>query len=107
MNIVEKYNDALQKIYDHVGFREDWAVFKIDDRSEMYWQVTDNRVRFAQTMDKLNSSGDYYEDEIYYQRFYQKHIYRGAEFTLIFVDTHTDGNKFFAIYRNSKEVEKK
>ena len=56
-------------------------------------------------MEKFNSNGDYYESEIYTQRFYEKHVYRGNELTLIFVDTHVDGNKFFAIFSNEKELE--
>lgn len=57
-------------------------------------------------MDGFNSDGNYYVDEIYAQRFYEKWVYRGNEFTMIFVDTHMDGNKFFAVFSNDKEVKK-
>lgn len=104
MNLMQQFNDAQQALYDHVGFVEDWVVYAIDDRTDMFWQISDGEVKFAETMEKFNSDGDYYQDEIYTQRFYKKYVYRGEELTMIFVDTHTDGNKFFAFYRNDKEV---
>ena len=92
----------------------------------MYWKITEEYGSWFRTVDPataaqpksgvrgvvfheteesvIEQDGDNYEDEIYTQRFYQKHIYRGRDLTLIFVDTHTDGNKFFAIFDNSKEV---
>ena len=104
MKIIEKFNSAKQEIYDHVGFIEDWVIYPIDDRTCMYYQILNGEVKYAETLEKFNSDGNYYIDEIYTQRFYKKHIYRGDELTLIFVDTHTDGNKFFAIYNNLKEL---
>ncbi len=104
MEIVKNYNEALQALYDHVGFVEDWVVYAIEDRTEMLWCENGEAVRFAKTFDELNSSGDYYENEIYKQRFYEKHVFRGEKLTMIIVDTHVDGNKFFAVYDNTKEI---
>ena len=105
MNIIEKFNHARQEIYDHVGFVEDWVVYAIEDRTEMYYQILNNEVKFAKTLEDFYSDDNYYIDEIYTQIFYKKHIYKGAEFTLIFVNTlSAGGNKFFAIYNNLKEV---
>jgi hypothetical protein len=108
MEIIKRYNDALQTLYDSVGFVEDWTVYAVADRTEMFWKVVDgDKVRFAETVEKMNELiCDYYEDEIYKQRFYKKHIYRGDDLTMIIVDTHTDGNKFFAFYDNEKELNK-
>lgn len=111
MNIIDDFEKAKQAIYDHVGFVEDYVIYPIENRTEMYWKLVDNcffggkGVRFAKTTDELNSNNDdFYEDQIYTQRFYKKWVYRGKQYTMIFVDTHTDGNKFFAIYDNNKEV---
>lgn len=30
MKLIENYQKALQDIYDHVGFVEDWVVYPID-----------------------------------------------------------------------------
>ena len=98
--LMTTYRNALQAIYDHVDFVEDWVVCPIDDRTEMYWKIIGNRVEYSP--DSAFPEESLYSDEIYAQRFYEKHIYEGKELTLIFVDTHTDGNKFFAIFDNSK-----
>lgn len=45
-----------------------------------------------------------YSNEIYTQRFLPKWVYRGKDYTMICVDTHTDGNKFLQIFDNSKEI---
>ena len=45
-----------------------------------------------------------YSDEIYTQRHLPKWVYRGADFTMVCVDTHSDGNQFLAIYDNAKEI---
>jgi len=104
IKLMENYNKALQAIYDHVGFVEDWVVYPIDDRTGMYFILSAESVKYAETIEKMVSDGDYYQDEIYTQRFYEKHIYRGEKLTMVFVDTHTDGNKFFAVFDNAKEI---
>jgi hypothetical protein len=45
----------------------------------------------------------YYSNLIYTQRFLPKWVYRGEKFTMICVDTRTDGNKFLQIFDNEKE----
>ena len=55
-------------------------------------------------MELLNSDGDYYQNEIYTQRFLPKWVYRGKEYTMICVDTRTDGNTFLQVFDNSKEI---
>ena len=106
MELMKNYNNALQALYDHVGFKEDWAICPIDDSTDCFWVLDENQgfVRFADTMETLNSDGDYYEDEIYKQRFYTKHVYCGENLTMVFCDTHTDGMKYFRFFDNSKEV---
>ena len=111
MDLMESFNKAKQALYEHVGFKEDWVVYAIEDRTDMFWFVDvkeEKFVRFAEDENALYSysDGDYYEDEIYTQRFYSKWVYRGKDITMIFVDTHTDGNRFFAIYDNTKEIKR-
>jgi len=101
---MQMFDNAKELLYNHVGFVEDWTVYAIDNRMSMYWQIIEGEVKFAETMKSFNSDGDYYLDEIYTQRFYEKHVFRGSQLTMIIVDTHTDGNKFFAFFDNDKEV---
>ena len=80
MSLMENYNKALQELYEHVGFKEDWVVCPIDDSTEYFWSIIgDDAVRYIET-DKPNlkeaiEEGSYYEDEIYTQRFYKKWVY--------------------------------
>lgn len=90
-----------------MGFVEDWVVYAIEDRTDMAWTVNEleKRVRFAEDKEHLlDDDENYYEDEIIHQRFYDKWIYKGEKLTMIMVDTHTDGNCFFAFYDNEKEI---
>lgn len=101
-NIIENYNKALQDIYDHVGFKEDWVVYPIDTSTiEMYWDIEWDKVMFAESKEEfLEMEYNYYEDELYKQRFYEKHVYEGSEYTLVFCDPHTDDMKWFRIFKN-------
>lgn len=113
MNIIENYNKSLQDIYNHVGFKEDWVVYPIDDATEYYWYTENDYVRYAKTEKELNISwkveenieiGDYYEDEIYKQRFYDKWVYVGIDYTMIFCDPHVDGMRYFRLFDNKKRI---
>ncbi len=102
---MEAFQAAKSALYDHVGFTEDWTVYPVDDRTSTFWFIDEDstHVRFAKSMEDLLSDGDYFQNSIYTQRFYPKWVYRGEKMTMIFVDTHTDGNKFFAFFANAKE----
>lgn len=101
--LIKNYEDALQAIYDHVGFVEDWVVYPIDDKTEMFWDISDGHVNYAESKN-LVGSDDAYLDEIYTQRFYSKHVYEGAEFTMIFCNPGVDGMKWFRLFDNKKRV---
>jgi len=106
-NLMANYKTALRELYDHVGFKEDRVVYPIDDRTDKYWTLDgDSVVRYAETEEKLRdeAAGEYYEEEIYKQRFYSKWIYEGQDLTMIFVDPHVDGMRYFAIFGNSKKI---
>ena len=117
MQLLDTLMSTEQKIFDYFGYVEDWVKIPLDDGREYFWQlfpryddktdptrITGGYVRFAETMGVLmDSDGDYYENEIYTQRFLPKYVYVGDEFTMISVDTHTDGNKFLMILDNNKQ----
>lgn len=105
MKLIKNYEDSLQAIYDHVGFKEDWVVAPIDDQTDMFWYYNENSVYFADTIDELKSGdGNHYSDDIYKQRFYSKWVYVGEEITMIFCDPHVDGMKWFRIFDNTKKI---
>lgn len=105
MELLDKYFDLQKKIYDHFGYVEDWVVIPLDDAREYFWHLNDDEVKFAKDEKNLfeGTEEDGYSNEIYTQRFLPKFVYRADDFTMICVDTHTDGNKFLQVFDNSKE----
>lgn len=105
MKLLKKYLSAKQELFDYFGYVEDWKVIPIDDATQYYWKIEYESVLFADTVEELESGeGNTYSNSIYHQRFLPKTVYRGEDYTMIVVDTHTDGNKFLQIFDNSKEL---
>lgn len=104
MTLITNYKNALNELYQHVGFVEDWVVYPIDDKTNCFWSVDSETVKYAETMEKFNSDGDYYLDQIYTQRFYSKHVYEGEKLTMIFCDPGVDGMKWFRVFDNTKKI---
>jgi hypothetical protein len=110
MNLLNKEQETRQQIFEYFGYKEDWRVLPFDDARDYYWYLTGesygDEVRFAETKEQLEDeeAGDYYSNEIYTQRHLSKWVYGGKDYTMIIVDTHTDGNCFLQIFDNSKEI---
>ena len=45
--LVEDYKKALDAIYDHVGFKEDWVICPLDDCTEMFWEIDSGGKEFC------------------------------------------------------------
>jgi hypothetical protein len=107
MKLLDDYMNLQKQVFDYFGYAEDWVVIPIDSSREMYWCLDGEgpgNVHFAKTEKELEEqTGDYYVNAIYTQRFLPKWVYRGPDYTMICVDTQTDGNKFLSIFENAKE----
>lgn len=109
MELLKKVEAAQQAVFDYFGYVEDWVVIPLDDGTGYFWYLEDpngegGSVCFADTEEELESQdGNYYTNEIHTQRHLPKWVYRGEEYTMVCVDTHTDGNKFLQIFDNAKE----
>ena len=99
---IEDYGNALQKIYSHIGFVEDYVIYPIDDKTDYFWDCDGESIFFAET----EEDGNYYESPVYTQRFYKKWIYEGKDYTMIFEDSQVDGMKYFSIFDNKKRLKK-
>lgn len=103
MELIGKYKKALQDIYDHVGFKEDWVIAPIDDCTDKFWHTDGEIVHYADSEDEFHSqNGGFYTDDVYKQRFYDKWVYEGKDLTMIFCDPHVDGMKWLRIFDNEK-----
>jgi hypothetical protein len=109
MKLLKEYFDIQKKIHEYFGYEEDWVSIPLNDLTKYFWILNeqDGFIRYAETIEDLYSDGNYYEDEIYTQRHLPKWVYYGKDFTLICADTHTDGNKFLHVFKNSKKREEK
>lgn len=107
MKLLKDYFALQQQIFDYFGYKQDWRCIPLDDATKYFWRLKGEgpgEVFFADTEAELVSEeGNCYSNEIYTQRFLPKWIYRGAEYTMICVDTHTDGNHFLQVFANAKE----
>lgn len=106
MKLLKDYFDAKKQVHDYFGYVEDWVAIPLDDATDCFWHLIGEGpgvVKYAENIEDF-ATGEYYASSIYTQRFLPKWVYRGEEYTMICVDTHTDGNKFLQIFDNSKEL---
>ena len=108
MELLDRYLDLRKQIFDYFGYVEDWKAIPIDDGRTSFWRLHGEgpgELLYADTEEALNdeAAGNYYVAEIYTQRHLPKWVYRAGEYTMVCVDTHTDGNKFLVVLDNAKE----
>lgn len=108
-DIIENYFKLRQEVFEYFGYREDWVAIPLEDTREYYWIIDEDErefIRYAETLEQLKDeeAGQYYEDEIYTQRFLPKWVYRGEKYTLVCSNPGVDGNKFLRVLDNDKEV---
>lgn len=105
MSVLKNYIEAKKALFEHVGLTPDWVEYAIDDCIGLFWSCDGESVLYADSPEEYESeSGNFYTDEVYKQRFYKEHVYRGEEYTLIFCDPHVDGCKWFKVFDNALEV---
>lgn len=99
------YKEALKAVHDYFGFVEHWQVYPIDDATKYWWIINDGEVLFYDSFEAYGTQDGIhsYSNEIFYNVNYQT-IWKGKEYTMILVDTHTDGNRFLQIFDNSKKI---
>jgi len=73
------------------------------DKSVYFSNKRENHIKLIEYSWNWDKAGedvgnDCYSNEIYNQRFLKSAIFEGKDFTMILVDTHTDGNKYLQIF---------
>jgi len=102
MKLINNVNNAIKKLYKHVGFVEDWVLCPISDCTDKYWIIDEDVCKYADSKEQLKSDGDYCCDDIYKSRFYDKWVYKGEQLTMVMCNPHVDGVKWFRIFDNNK-----
>lgn len=109
MKLLKEYFELEQKIFDYFGYKEDWVVIPLEDQTGCYWFLTgekqgDTCVWYdAPFTIEVVQDGAIYDGPIYTQRYLSKWVYRREDYTMVCVNTQTDGNKFLMIFDNAKE----
>ena len=105
MQQLDEYLSFRKQVHEYFGYIEDWRVFPIDDRREYYWRLDGEvEVQYGSTPDFLSNEDDLYGDTVYHYVHLSKWVYRAESYTMVVVDTMTDGNILLAIYDNTKEI---
>lgn len=105
MQLLDNYLALQKEIYEYFGVEETWQVLSIEDERQCYWYLDECKgiVHSADTEEELISeTGNYYETEFYYTNEKHKAVYTTEDYTLVTVDTYTDGNRFMFILDNAK-----
>lgn len=98
--------DALTNaVYRFFGYEEDWEVFPLSDETDKHWFVTEEEVVGSgdpMTVESVTSGWDIFGGIIYRRRSSAESVLKAGGYTMICVDTQTDGNKFLAVYDDAK-----
>lgn len=97
--LLQKLVETEAHIHRYFGYVEDWQVYPIQDHTDYYWYMRDGMVCYGEDADTAFSLDNRYEDEII-----DNGVYAKNDFTMINVDTHTDGNKFLFVFDNTKQL---
>jgi len=106
MKLVDEYFNIQEKIYDYFGYHEQGRAIPMEDRRQYYWYMdNDKQVHYAKSAEELQKQdGKYYVDKLYRPRIGNlENILVGEGYTMIAVDTQTNGNVFLAIFDNDKK----
>ncbi len=122
MKELDEYFKLQQTIYDLFQFKEGWRVYPFDDMREAWWSVEGNNVYWSdkkenhqKLIDQEYEIDDIPDDDVYsgeikgnrYLDPFGLSIYedKDKKFSMIIVDTYTDGNVFLMIFDNERRLQ--
>lgn len=110
MKLLDQYFDIQEKIYNNFGYKEYWREIPLADFTEYYWAFSKteygDEIKYASEVGNVfNGTGiDGFSCSVYMHPRLSKWIYTSNEHTMMCIDTHSDNNKYLAIFDNSKVV---
>jgi DNA-directed RNA polymerase subunit RPC12/RpoP len=109
--LISQHFNSYRSILNYFKCPESWQLFPLEDHRDMYWALRrgvfdDSNIMWSPepiTEELLSSGRDYYTAEIYKTVHLPGSTFEGPEFTMILVDTNTDGNILLMIFDNKKK----
>lgn len=103
MDLLTKYNDIQQQIYDYFDFDLNDQFYPIEDCCEYFWKIDNKQYEVLYAKDKIELT-EYgtcgYDSQVILNRI----IYRKEKYTMVLIDTDGNENVYLQIFDNSKEV---
>lgn len=119
-DIVDLFFETKKMLAQTFNYAEDWCVIPWDDFRRYEWYLEkgkeihdefyngfQGKVIFWNSLQDIQMKTEWYESIIYTQRFLPRWVYETDRYTMICIDTQTDGNKLLAIFDNKKRFLKK
>ena len=112
MNLIEQYFALQKEVFTYFGYKPDWKYIPLDFRPDYHWMIcgpedkNSTNVAYSETpfsKEMIEEGKDLYGGTIYTQCFLPKWVYRAKDYTMVAIDTHSDGNQLFMIFSNSLE----
>lgn len=103
MKALKEYLKLQEEIYEYFGYTQHWEVIPLEDSTDCYWELSKYDVVFSETLENFTLDR-YYRDALYTSTSTHNSVFRGKDYTLIVVNTHTDDNKFLRVFDNGKEL---
>lgn len=98
--IIDDYFEAKAKVHKLFGYVSDWTEMSMEDYREYDWMLVKDRCVYGEKLDEKNiKDGNHYSGYLVDSKIYTTDVY-----TMIPVDTESDGNKFLMIFDAKREV---
>lgn len=105
-NLLNRYQEIEQQIYNYFGYEEEWRKMPLDDCTEYFWCFDGNgNVHYCEAKNKTLAKEIIKKGEHSYSDKIRKNIIHiKCDLTLICLNTNCDFNVFLSIFDNSKEI---
>jgi len=110
MKLLDDFFNLEKQVHKYFGYVEDWKKIPLEDFRGYFWHLDEDKngcghVSYFESEEGLEK-GEWWQDQIYTQRFLPKWVYRGKDYTMISMDPQQDMNYYLGIFDNSKEIKK-
>lgn len=107
MKLLNEYSQLQDQLFDYFGFKQEWLHLPVIDVTGCYWDLGEDSIEgdcvvFIEEEEFSDFPKCHYKWPRLEHRFFKKWIYPGKDYTMLVVDTQTDGNRVLAIFDNSK-----